>query len=464
MTKGEQYFTVHTVIPAIPYKNPFPVFHPVPIPREIQIGRGVLKPHGKGFRQLATGIGQSIKQIHLGFADRFSAQIAFQNSFCPVNPWHFHRTAILQHHCAMGLNRSHRFNKRIVTFGHAHMCPVVPFRFIAFRQAGKHHGHIGTFGRLNCLGNQCLIRRITVRSVSGSIGNRKSLLPGSFQGPYHPVGVNVTAAAALITGRLGKSAEESNFLPAVQWQHAIIFQQYHALAGNITGQPMVPVPVKYRMGIPVFQKTPADMEDAFHGSVQNGFLQPAFPNSPYDLSIIYTSASGHLQILAGNQPGYPVVTGAPVRHNISVKSPFLPQDFRQQAGTLGHIFPVDPIVAAHDCPWLCLADHLLKRSQVNLPQGSLIDFSRNRHTPFFLIVGGKVFYTYAHMLALNPFSKGSAQLSGQIRILGIVFKIPTAQGTSLDIDSRPKEHADIFGLTFIAQCRAHLPQQFRVKR
>ncbi len=371
----------------------------------------------------------------------------------------------MQHHHTMRLNRSHRFYESIVAFGHAHMYPVVPFRFIAFRQTDKHHGHISAFGCFHCPGNQCLIRHIAVRTVSGSIGNGKPLLLRSFQGSYHPVGVDVTAAAALIAGRFGKSAEKSNFLPAVQRQYfPFVFQQYHALAGNIKGQLMIPVPVKHRMGIPVFQKTLTDTENPFHGSIQNRFLQPAIPNGLYNLSVIYTAASGHLQILTGNQPGHPVIAGAPVRHHISVKSPFLPQDFRQQPGTLGHIFPVDPIVTAHDRPWLCLADHLFKCCQINFPQGSLIDFRGNRHAPFFLIVGGKVFYAYAHMPALNPFGKGSAQLSGQIWILGIVFKIPAAQGTALDIDSRSKEHADIFGLTFVAQCHAHLPQQFRVKR
>ena len=58
---------------------------------------------------------------------------------------------------------------------------------------------------------------------------------------------------------------------------------------------------------------------------------------------------------------------------------------------------------------------------------------------------------------------GRPQLSRQIRILGKILEVPTAQGASLHVQAKPQQHGHILRLAFLPQGLPQVMEQRSVK-
>ena len=71
--------------------------------------------------------------------------------------------------------------------------------------------------------------------------------------------------------------------------------------------------------------------------------------------------------------------------------------------------------------------------------------------------------TGADIFLLHAVYKGGADLSGEIRILGIIFEISSAERRAFHIDTRSEQDSNVLCLTFIAERIADLMNQIAVE-
>ena len=154
--------------------------------------------------------------------------------------------------------------------------------------------------------------------------------------------------------------------------------------------------------------------------------------------------------------------GAPVGDHQPFKAPFLPEDIGQKLLVVGAVGAVDLVVGAHDRGRLGNLHCQLKGSQVQLPQGAVIENAVGGKTLVFLTVAGKVLQRCAHTVFLQAPNLRGGQQAGQQRILGEVFKIPPAAGITFQIGAGAKDQSYAGGRGFRADGRAHFLQQLQV--
>ena len=84
-------------------------------------------------------------------------------------------------------------------------------------------------------------------------------------------------------------------------------------------------------------------------------------------------------------------------------------------------------------------------------------------TVVFAVVGGKVLEGGADALALHTFYIRLCQIAGKHSVLGKVFKVSSAQGSALEVDSGTENHGDVFSDTILGDCLSHAVYKLFVK-
>ena len=137
------------------------------------------------------------------------------------------------------------------------------------------------------------------------------------------------------------------------------------------------------------------------------------------------------------------VSGCPVGHNRSGKSPLVSCCFRTGIVTVRSMYAVDQIVGCHDGHWLCILDCNLKSFQIDLTEGSLGQDRIRTHTVVFLVVACIMFdRCSASRYFLYTQCHGSSHHTGQQRIFGIIFKVSSAQRISVNVHTRCQPEGD----------------------
>src|SRR5918998_920360 len=85
------------------------------------------------------------------------------------------------------------------------------------------------------------------------------------------------------------------------------------------------------------------------------------------------------------------------------------------------------VVGTHHCPRLAGLDHPLEGRQVDLPQGALVDLGVDPEPVGLLVVGGVVLHRGADTAGLDAVDDADGEFAGQVRILGEVLEVPSAQ-------------------------------------
>ena len=81
----------------------------------------------------------------------------------------------------------------------------------------------------------------------------------------------------------------------------------------------------------------------------------------------------------------------------------------------------------------------------------------------FLGVCGEVLDAGAYVPTLDTVYVGGGHLTGEIRILGEILEVPSAQGGALDVHGRTQHHAKLLVLAAVADGLAHAADQLPVE-
>lgn len=211
----------------------------------------------------------------------------------------------------------------------------------------------------------------------------------------------------------------------------LVFQQHHALRGDEAGQPMVLVRIERDIDLLGIGGLEHDVQYPLDCPVQQFFRQKAAFDRFHDFFVPVSAVTRHFQVEAGGQAGHAVVDRAPVRHDESFESPFLPQDVGQQGFVFRGVRAVDFVVGRHHSPRLGLPDRPFESRQVDFALRPLIDDGVDVHPPVFLIVHCIMLGRRSDALALHAANVAGGHFCGQIRILGKIFEISAAKSATV---------------------------------
>ena len=178
-----------------------------------------------------------------------------------------------------------------------------------------------------------------------------------------------------------------------------------------------------------------ELEHTAHTGVHIGDGKGAVADGSDDV-LYLLRVSGHHQVIACMHLCFGIAHTGPVGHHYSIESPFTTEDGGEGIVTLLHELSVDLIVRRHDGPRLRFAHHDLESAEIDLAESlngeSFIYFGSVR----LLGIDGIVFGTRADTLGLDSTHHSGTDLTGEDRIFGVVFEIPSAEGIAMDIHSR----------------------------
>ena len=152
----------------------------------------------------------------------------------------------------------------------------------------------------------------------------------------------------------------------------------------------------------------------------------------------------------------------PVGGEHSLKSPFAAEDAGEELCIFGGSDSVDDVVGSHDHPGIGLFDGNLEGFEVDLAQGPLAQAGVGLKAVGLLVVAGKVLGTGADLAGLDASDKGSGHFAGQKGIFGVVFEIPPAEGTAVDIHGGRQPDTDVVFFDFHAACAADFLHEFLI--
>ena len=272
-------------------------------------------------------------------------------------------------------------------------------------------------------------------------------------------------SAALVARFFSELADESDAVPLLQGQQLfLVFQQHHAVRRDLRGHFMLRFLVPGRFGLRVLQIPVHDGQDTLAGPVHDLLVQLSGADGFHNPPVVYAAGSGHLQVQPRGDPGHPVRNRAPVGDRVSVKSPFVPEHFRQQPRVFRSIDAVDPVVGAHHRPGFRFLHRHFKSREIDLPDRTLIRVRGGAHPPVFLAVQGKMLDARAHIPALDALGNGRGHPARQIGVLRKILKIPAAQRAALDIHRRTEHDRNPLMLAAVADGFPHPPDHIRIER
>ena len=124
-------------------------------------------------------------------------------------------------------------------------------------------------------------------------------------------------------------------------------------------------------------------------------------------------------------------------------------------GILVGIGAVDEVVGGHDGLGLCLFHHDLKTSQIQLPQGALIEHRVAGHAAQLLTVDRKVLGAGRDAIFLDAAHIGSGHPAREDGVFREILEVAAAKGAALDVQARAEQDSHFLCSGFFAQCLAH---------
>ena len=242
-------------------------------------------------------------------------------------------------------------------------------------------------------------------------------------------GIDLAGSSALVSGCFGEVADDCGFGFFLQRENAVVVQQDDGACGAFFRNGMVGIHIEgFGCGGHGFGEGENLFQQLSHPLVQHLFRNSALLNRLDEANGAVRARGGHHQIGTGFYALSVIVVSAPVGDHEAVKAPLTPKNLRQQVGIFVGVGTVHLVIAGHDglCAAFLYGD--FKGGQVNLPQGALVHHGVHGHPPQLLGIDGKVLGTGGGTITLNAPDIGSSHLTGEIRILGEILKVPPAQG------------------------------------
>ena len=396
------------------------------------------------FGQLAAGIGLAGQQVGRRRAARLTGQPHIQHGLDLIQPRRFHRTAAEQHDNRVGVGGGHGFNQAVVALRHGHRFAVKAFGFVNIGQPCADHGDVCLFGG-GCCSGEGFLRHVALFITAGvERHGGQSIAEGGQHG-----GVDVAGARALIPHGARHLANQHNVRFRQRQNAALVFQQHRAVFGNFLRQSVVGVLVKwFTFGAGLAFE--CQRNHARRTGVHITFGQGAVPHGRGHTVLHVIAAARHTQITSGVHGLDAVAERTPVGDNKAVKAPVAAQYLGQQPSIVAGVDIVDARIAAHNGLGLCVFDNGLKRGQIQLPQGALVDLTVAVEPLVLLIVGGKMLQARARTTALRTLHPCCAHGTGCTGVLGEIFKIAATEGVALDVDAGAKDNVHAVGKPFFA--------------
>ena len=163
----------------------------------------------------------------------------------------------------------------------------------------------------------------------------------------------------------------------------------------------------------------------------------------HQFPVAVADGAGHFQVAARLDARGLAVAAAPVGDHKAVKAPLVPEDFRKQMGILIGVGAVYFVVGGHDGLGAALFDGNFKVGEVQLPQGALVHHAVAGHAQQLLGVGRKMLGAGGNSVFLYAPDEGGCHFSAQVGVLGVVLKVPPAQGAALGVQAGPQQNVDL---------------------
>ena len=145
----------------------------------------------------------------------------------------------------------------------------------------------------------------------------------------------------------------------------------------------------------------------------------------------------------------------PVRGHEAFESPFLSKDSGQYVTVFGCLYTVYDIVGAHDRIRVSFLNNDFELFQIDLAEGPLGNSGIGSLTVGFFVVAAEMLHGGPYMIALDSPHHGGSHPACDHRILGIIFKVPAAQRTSVNVDGRRKPDVDVVLFQFHSAGTTH---------
>src|SRR5699024_10390957 len=105
----------------------------------------------------------------------------------------------------------------------------------------------------------------------------------------------------------------------------------------------------------------------------------------------------------------------------------------------------------------------LEALKINFPQSPFIYICVHAVPVLLLVIAAEMLDRHkAALPCLNPSAHGRRHLSGEQRILGEIFKVPSTQRISVYVHTWSKPIGDPVGFHFFSDCFSHPFDQFRI--
>ena len=255
-----------------------------------------------------------------------------------------------EHQNHIPIHGAHPVDEGLLPLGKLHVLPVHALGFQNFVQAHAQQHHIRTLCRSNGFVDQLLVG-LGIHPGE-ALGVARDVQARSGQSVLQAVqlgGVDLTGARSLISGGLGKVADDGSFRLLFQRQDAVIVQQDDGAFRALPGNGVVGILVKGLGGFGYrFAGGKHHVQQLFQALVHIRLADFALFYRFHKAHGAVRAGGGHHQVGACLDPCRVVIVSAPVGDHKAVKAPLLPKNFRKQMGVFVGIGAVYYIVAGHD--------------------------------------------------------------------------------------------------------------------
>ena len=245
----------------------------------------------------------------------------------------------------------------------------------------------------------------------------------------------MAAAAALEAHLLRQSADNHHVRILGNREYPVVFQQNRAFTGKLLGNF---VGIRRILLFSVVRRVLFHQLFDYSGGLGDvGFRDFSCLERCFQLPGVDSVAVRHFQVHARLHGLCQIRAGAPVGNDHPVKTPFLPENFREQVTVFTGVVPVQAVVGRHHRGGTRRFHHVFKGAEVNLPQGAFVDLAVGRLPVGLLVVGREMLEGNRHVLPLGGADIGRAQPPGQEGVFAEILKISAAQRGALHVDARP---------------------------
>ncbi len=135
-----------------------------------------------------------------------------------------------------------------------------------------------------------------------------------------------------------------------------------------------------------------------------------------------------------------IVGASPVAHHHAGEAPLPGQYIPKQVFVFIGVCPVDLVVRSHDSFWSAFFYSDFEVSEIDFAKGPFIDHAVTIHAVQFLAVGSKMLRTCGNAVALYAPDESRRKFSREVRVLGEILEIASADRAALDVQAGAEDH------------------------